>query len=321
MIHKIQTLILFLSDDPEKFKYFSNSFYTHLNQQSSVQFIQDKKIENQIFLQIMKNENGSNFERITQENIQNLKNKIDNCQLVSANELSKNILATYEDIAKKQLIALSPQTHAAFYFWNAIAHLNHVRVFGLLEEFLHSVTLEQKNFYESQLKPDMHKKYLTVLHQLKLFQKTSFSFENNQTCSVFINGRKNQSNTLTLFSPAGTIINAWCEDGFYATQLTQNTTKSIKITPHINKSINRAPNLATLDLGVARDGKYQYVTMIYWSKKSQYLQAVIDTLPSLNQKHTLLLHLKAKQDLQSAGNKITEFISKHFQDLIESDTL
>lgn len=322
MIHALQSLILYLSDDPDKFKYFSDSFDTRIQHIPYVQFTQDKKVENELLYQLNQKKDDFNFENYIQQNIHVLRLEIQKKQLLEAEKTSNKLLYDYEQKLLENPYTLSSKTRAEFYFWNTIAHLSTSTPYELIADFLHSATLEQKNFLESQLSKDIYIKYLHVIQKFKTLKRKVFTIQNHSKCSLFINGKQHLDTTLTLPSIHRTILYASCTDGFYATLLTNQSDLSttIKITPSINKSLAQPPILSNIRLNSIKNSQYKYITLIYWSKKSQYLHINIAALPDFHKKYTLLLHLKAKGDLQMAGNKIFEFISNHFRDLIELDT-
>lgn len=320
MIHLIQSLVLYLSDEPEKMKYFSETFINRLNQTRSIQFIQDKKIQDEFFISYMKNESSVDFEHQILKQINKLKHTIQENKRQQARELSNQILFQYEQKLLKHAYVMSNTTHVDFYFWNTIANLDTPKAYELAEEFLNSVTLTQKNLLEGQLTREVYKKYLKILTNSKTLPKLTVTIQNSKNCAMFLNGRAHDKETLLLSKTNKIIFTAVCTDGFYSQLVRTQSNSVIKITPKINKSFAHLPTFDSLPWETIKKGKYQYLTLIYWSKKSHYIQTIVTALPQVNNKYTLLLQLKAKNDLQTAGDKMFEFISSHFKYLIELDT-
>lgn len=318
MLNILYYFILYSSDEPERFKYFSEAFTKRLNQTPHTQFIEDKRIEELFLVNAIKDKTGHDFDKIILRGISLLKNKINEQEFQEAQNLSEKELKFFEKNLIQYPYEISHNTLINFYFWNAVANLNDkTKAQELLGLFLTYATLGQRNLLEAELSAKLYKKYDQILDPIKSITLNKYTITNMEKCDVFLNGVKLAQTTFVLPSLGKSMLSAICSNGFYAQDITQATEPNITLVPQIDKSLASMPPIAQFPINSIDRQKIKSVVLIYWSKKNHYIQTLVANPRNYADKHELILQLKTKEDLHLAGDKIFQFIFKNDKPLIQ----
>lgn len=316
MLEILYSYILYTSDDPQKFKYFSDPFTNRINSISHFQFIEDKKIEEKFFTDIIRNKSSKNFEKKLNIGTDAIRNSIQNKNISEARLLSQKSLDDFESGLLAYPYKISKQTLIRFYFWNIIANLDEKKGEELFSSFLNIATLEERNSLEAELSKIQYSKFTKLVQIQKTVPSVHYEIKNAEKCEVFLNGKLIEERAFELSVNGKNILNAICENGFYAQNIGSDMNTTITIEPHLNKVVLSMPTIQLFPIKSFENKKIQSLVFIHWSSQKHYIQTVVINPSNLADKRELILQLKTKEDLRITGDKIAQFIFNSSQFLI-----
>ncbi len=317
----VSALIIFTSDNPEKFQYFSDSFVKKINESRQIHVIQDKNLETQFYLNIEKKRESERFKEVLFHNIQVLKSYIKNNEFILAEQYSQKAYKEFVVNLEKYPQKIERKTLIEFYFWNLASRLTtqkHIQdsTQEILDKLTSLISLSEKIALQNKLSTENSIEFENFFNSYKGILKKKYTVKNTNKCEFFLDGQplKLEKTDFNAFSHS--IFGARCEDGKFTAKLS-SASNIITIKPFINKIVPNKPAVSLFPTALIQTKQVQSIIFIHWSTSQNSIYTTVVDLNHKNQQHQFKLDLTSDEARKSTGDKIQQFIFRQRKTLLE----
>lgn len=298
----LKTLILYTSDSPELMLYFSRDFTKRLNENHILESYEDKNIANVWMMNSLQVKSSNTIEKQILEITKKLKSKtIDTA--FAENQVQKCL--------EENPVAVSTSVLIPFHFWSFVANIKSYQTsLGHLEYYEKYASIIEKDRLESLVDLPTARKIEEISNKHPLRQK-QIQILGPQNCLVYINGQMVKSEFITLPQSMHSTISAVCSTGNFSKTFLPEKENLLKIEPRIKDHMFKMPSLSALPKNLIAQEKPAQVGLIYWSKKENYIDALILETKKFTTQKSIHLKLETTQDFDNAGDRLSFFLENH----------
>lgn len=304
--HKI-SIVLFASDTPNEFIYYSTFFTKNLNKEKKFHALHDHEM-NSIWLKNAHNQTTlKNAESQIVEMTKILRSSY-------KNNYYKKLISTHNEFEKKfyDLMTIyptdiNPHLLSEFFFWSAIAEtIGHKKMKNSLLLYKKYATITERNLFATEI--DL--KTLKEIQSFNIKLQKNIPIYSKSECHIYVNGYKLKKTSVTLPLNLKSVLSASCSEGNFSQIFIPEKTHSILIQKFVNPlQIKSMPNVKYLPKNKINSENIDYLILVFWSKKLNLLEAKLIDGRNFTILKEISYQLQNQNELNSTLNKLTTFLS------------
>ncbi|MES2615682.1 MAG: hypothetical protein V4591_09730, partial [Bdellovibrionota bacterium] len=302
-ISKPSAVILYASDTPNDFIYFSTFFTERMNKESHFHTIHDHEL-NKVWL----TSSSGHKQNINVEfEIKKMTASLKNSYTKKLNSHNSGFENKFYALLEKNPTEIKPSILAEFFFWNAVSEAKKNSVL-LYQKY---ASLSEKNIFEAEVDQNALKiLQLTITMPQKLSQKTVKIYNKNK-CLMYMNGYLIKDVVVTLPVGLKSVLSAKCAEGIFSKIFYPEKTNSIfidKLTV-ASEELNSMPNVEALPKEKILSDKFENIIAIFWSKKISLLEVKVFDSKNFREMKRGRFNVKDRDDFEMMGDKLILFLA------------
>lgn len=304
-----KTYVLYASDDPYWFPYFSIPFTQRIAKETAIEALHNLELNRfWLFNSIADKEKIHLEERFTKYS-EHLKNLIDYKEFVKAEKLSREYMQSAAELLADNQMSVA-FSYGNLAFWAAMAQIGYsdlrAKNFALIYEKYLTLRMKELLVLESEGEKIDH---LTALAAPYLVKQYPVKIKASKHCVVFVNGQEVKTAVVMLPPTMPSVLSANCTHGTFHRTFSSDKISFIEVIPSFQFIFEAMPALSALPRQKLYDLNSSFVLLIYWSHAGKYIDSTFVETKKFSVIKKIRIPLRTEKDRQQAGDSLIRFIN------------